>query len=51
MKIDTQKIFLNEENSTQDSAFEVLDEILDGDIYGWDNMLDWQNYKEAEDNG
>ena len=42
--MNTQKIYLNENNSTQDAAFEVLDEILDGDIYGWDNFLTWREF-------
>jgi len=30
--MNTQKFYLNEDEPTQDAAFEVLD----GDIYGWD---------------
>ena len=51
MKIETQKIYLNEEDSVKDAALEVIDEILDGDIYGWDNMLSWKEYVEDNDNG
>ena len=51
MQIDTQKIFLNEESSGEDASFEVLEEVLEGDIYGWDNFLNWKEYEEAEGNG
>ena len=39
-----QKFYLNEEDSVQDAAFEILDAILDGDIYGWDNFLAWREF-------
>ena len=40
--MNTQKFYLNEDDSTQDAAFEILDAIWDGDIYGWDNFLAWR---------
>lgn len=44
MQIVTKKLFLNEESSGEDASFEVLKEILEGDIYGWDNFLAWREY-------
>lgn len=44
MKFDTQKLFLNEESSGEDAAFKFLEEILEGDIYGWDNFLAWREF-------
>ena len=43
MKIETQKIYLNEDDSLQDAAFEILEEILDGDVYGWNAFFAWKD--------
>ena len=42
-KMNTQKVYLNEDDSTQDAASEVLEEVLDGDIYGWDTFFAWKD--------
>ena len=43
MKIETQKIYLNEESSGEDAATEVLEEVLDGDVYGWNAFFAWKD--------
>ena len=54
-KMNAQKIYLNEDDSTQDAATEVLNEVLDGDVYGWNNFFSWQDleriYESAKKNG
>ena len=53
--MNAQKIYLNEDDSTQDAATEVLNEVLDGDVYGWNNFFSWQDleriYESAKKNG
>ena len=39
----TQKIYLNEDEPTQDVATEVLDEVRDGDVYGWGTFFAWKD--------
>ena len=41
--MNTQKFYLNEDDSTQDAAFEILDAILDGDVYGWNAFFAWKD--------
>ena len=41
--MNAQNIYLNEDDSTQDAATEVLEEVLDGDVYGWNAFFAWQD--------
>ena len=41
--MDSKKIYLNEDEPTQDAAIEVLDKVLDGDVYGWDTFFAWKD--------
>ena len=49
-KMNTQKIYLNEDDSTQDAATEVLNEVLDGDVYGWDTFFAWKDLEKIYGN-
>ena len=41
--MNAQNIYLNEDEPTQDAAFEILDAILDGDVYGWNAFFAWKD--------
>ena len=41
--MNAQNIYLNEGEPTQDAAFEILDAILDGDVYGWNAFFAWKD--------
>ena len=41
--MNTQKIYLNEDEPTQDASTEVLEEVLDGDVYGWNTFFAWKD--------
>ena len=41
--MNAQNIYLNEDDSTQDAATEVLEEVLDGDVYGWNAFFAWKD--------
>ena len=41
--MNAQNIYLNEDEPTQDAATEVLEEVLDGDVYGWNTFFAWKD--------